>query len=159
MEVDETVDKFSWTEKPLFGGSMICLLPDNCIDVSDLREVPDHQEVFCHKETEQNIIIDILEYQQHAQREEAPRFHFLDVAEANESTESSDILAVEAMEKDAINMKECVEAWFLYGTQEVSKFNEGITSRKKINVYLGLFRLPQFTTDILITMNDPDHTT
>ena len=40
---------------------------------SDLREVPDNQEVFCHKSSDQSIMIDILEYQDQVTQENAPR--------------------------------------------------------------------------------------
>ena len=32
--------------------------------VSDVREIPDNQEVFAHSHTDQSIIIEILEYVQ-----------------------------------------------------------------------------------------------
>ena len=39
------------------------------------------------------------------------------------------------------------------GQQRVSKFKEA--ARNEINIHMILYRLPQFTTDILITFNDP----
>jgi hypothetical protein len=39
------------------------------------------------------------------------------------------------------------------GQQRVAKFKE--TARNDINIHMVLFRLPQFSTDILLTFNDP----
>lgn len=41
---------------------------------SEMREIPDNQEVFCHPTTDQSIMIDILEYQNHVQGEHAARY-------------------------------------------------------------------------------------
>nr|KAG5700353.1 hypothetical protein BaRGS_029605 [Batillaria attramentaria] len=35
----------------------------------------------------------------------------------------------------------------------VSKFNE--SAKNDVNLHMVLYRLPQFTTDILVTFNDP----
>lgn len=40
---------------------------------SDLRPVPDNQEVFCHPVTDQSLIIELLELQAHVQGEAAAR--------------------------------------------------------------------------------------
>ena len=47
----------------------------------------------------------------------------------------------------------CSAAYWLVGQQRVSKFKE--SARNEINIHMVLYRLPQFTTDILITFNDP----
>lgn len=58
---------------PLFGGAFSATLPPGAIDVSDLRPVPDNQEVFCHRVTDQSLIVELLELQAHVQGEEAAR--------------------------------------------------------------------------------------
>lgn len=40
---------------------------------SDLRPVPDNQEVFCHRVTDQSLIVELLELQAHVRGEEAAR--------------------------------------------------------------------------------------
>lgn len=45
----------------LFGGAMTVRLPANFIDVSDLRQVPDNQEVFLNSDGFESITVDILE--------------------------------------------------------------------------------------------------
>jgi hypothetical protein len=46
---------------PLFGGALICELPSTFADVSTIRQVPDHQEVYLDKDGFTSIIFDITE--------------------------------------------------------------------------------------------------
>jgi len=124
---------------------------------STIREVPDHQEVFCNKDADQSIIFDILEYQVESQGEEAPRYHFLDIANANDAPDENQIHSVERISSQELSITQCDEAWYLSGLQKVSKFNEGNDTKKLIEIQLGLFRLPIFGSDIVVTMNSPKH--
>ncbi|KAI5304457.1 hypothetical protein KEM56_006478 [Ascosphaera pollenicola] len=45
----------------LFGGAMSVELPEGMSDVSDLRQVPDHQEVFAHSVSPFSVIIELAE--------------------------------------------------------------------------------------------------
>ncbi|XP_065140664.1 ran guanine nucleotide release factor isoform X2 [Paramisgurnus dabryanus] len=106
-------------------------------------------------QTDQSIIIELLEYQSHVQGAEAVRYHFDDVAASNGAVESGSwkITGVEQLTQSELLLQECSSAWLLSGAQLVSKFNE--EAKNTVNIYLCLFRLPQFTTDILVTFNDP----
>ncbi|GAP85207.1 putative ran-interacting mog1 protein [Rosellinia necatrix] len=46
---------------PLFGGALFCDLPTNFADVSQLRQVPDNQEVYIDKDGFTSIIVEINE--------------------------------------------------------------------------------------------------
>lgn len=50
----------------------------------------------------------------------------------------------------------CGSAWLLVGEQRVAKFHER-HARNTIAVYMALFRLPQYASDIVVTFNDPLH--
>lgn len=52
-----------YTRRQLYGGTITVELPEDCIDANDLREIPDHQEVFLRPDTLTNIIFEINEYQ------------------------------------------------------------------------------------------------
>lgn len=141
-------------ERPLFGDAIVCVLPPDVQDMSDIREIPDNQEVFAHPRTDQSIIIEILEFVQEAD-EQALRTHFEDIASSNGATSSDDscLLGVDILDRQQLAMKDCACAYWLVGRQRVSKFHE--TAKNEINLHMVLFRLPQFTTDILVTFNDP----
>ncbi|TRZ03582.1 hypothetical protein DNTS_013497 [Danionella cerebrum] len=123
----------------LFGGALSAVIPPNSKDISELREIPDNQEVFAHSQTDQSIIIELLEYQSQVQDAEAARYHFEDVAASNKATENNswEVRGVEQINQSELSLQECSSAWLLSGAQLVSKFNE------------------EFTTDILVTFNDP----
>lgn len=57
---------------------MCALWIDSCCNLtfiySDLREIPDNQEVFAHPTTDQSIIVEVMEYQHAEDDDQALRF-------------------------------------------------------------------------------------
>lgn len=145
---------------PLFGGALSAALPRSAVDVSGLREVPDNQEVFAHPSTDQSLIVELLEYQQQVDDQHAATYHFEDIASSNKAlgpgalqvTHLAPLTPPDPAPPDLV-LSACSTAWVLTGTQRVSKFNEEAENNVTLN--LGLFRLPQFGTDVLVTFNDP----
>jgi len=52
-----------FTKRDLYGGAIVVSLPTDLIDASDLRQIPDHQEVFLRRNALTSIIFEINEYQ------------------------------------------------------------------------------------------------
>uniref|UniRef100_A0A8C5MHX9 Ran guanine nucleotide release factor n=1 Tax=Leptobrachium leishanense TaxID=445787 RepID=A0A8C5MHX9_9ANUR len=146
--MDAVTDK-----RPLYGGAFSAILPDAIQDVSDLREIPDNQEVFAHASTDQSIIVELLEYQEGMTDTEAARYHFEDVASGNSAEGRSEVLSVEPFPLAQLSLTNCASAWALTGLQQVAKFNE--EALNTVNIYLVLCRLPHYSTDLLVTFNDP----
>ncbi|XP_059936522.1 ran guanine nucleotide release factor isoform X2 [Mesoplodon densirostris] len=131
---------------PLFGGAFSATLPPGAIDVSDLRPVPDNQEVFCHRVTDQSLIVELVELQAHVQGEEAARYHFEDVGGVQEAR-AVQVEAVQPLLLENLALRGCCqEAWILSGKQQVAKY---------VTMYQALLRLPQYQTDFLLTFNQP----
>ncbi|XP_062400243.1 ran guanine nucleotide release factor-like [Sardina pilchardus] len=141
--------------RPLFGGALSATIPPSAQDISELREIPDNQEVFAHRETDQSIIVELLDYQSHVENEDAAKYHFEDVAGSNKASEpgTCEVRSVQAIPKAELSLQQCASAWLLTGGQLVSKFNE--EAKNTVNIHMCLFRLPQFSTDVLVTFNDP----
>lgn len=111
---------------PLFGGAFSAILPRGAIDVSDLRPVPDNQEVFCHPVTDQSLIIELLELQAHVQGEAAARYHFEDVGGV-QGARSVHVLSVQPLCLENLSLRGCCQdAWFLSGKQQVAKENQQV---------------------------------
>lgn len=55
----------SFGKRELYGGALEVELPTDSIDASDLRQVPDHQEIFLRPKTLTSVIFEINEYQTH----------------------------------------------------------------------------------------------
>ncbi|XP_060073465.1 ran guanine nucleotide release factor-like [Ylistrum balloti] len=137
----------------LFGGAMSAVFPPDAQDMSKFREIPDHQEVFTHSTTDQSIIIEILEYVQEPD-DVALKTHYDDLVRDNEVSEGDHvILEAEEIPVHKLAMSQCESARYVLGQQKVSKFKED--SKNTINIHMGLFRIPEFTSDILVTFNDP----
>ncbi|XP_062385506.1 pigment epithelium-derived factor [Sardina pilchardus] len=112
--------------RPLFGGALSATIPPSAQDISELREIPDNQEVFAHRETDQSIIVELLDYQSHVENEDAAKYHFEDVAGSNKASEpgTCEVRSVQAIPKAELSLQQCASAWLLTGGQLVSKFNE-----------------------------------
>ncbi|XP_010594905.1 ran guanine nucleotide release factor isoform X2 [Loxodonta africana] len=131
---------------PLFGGSFSAILPAGAIDVSDLRPVPDNQEVFCHCATDQSLIVELLELQAHVRGEAAARYHFEDVGGV-QGARAAQVEAVQPLPLENLALGgSCQEAWVLSGKQQVAK---------EVTLHQALMRLTQYQTDLLLTFNQP----
>nr|XP_056719838.1 ran guanine nucleotide release factor [Euleptes europaea] len=137
-------------QRPLFGGAFSAFLPPGSLDVSELRQVPDNQEVFVHPSTDQSIIMELLEYQAGVPDETAVRYHFEDVVGTSGSAE---VLSQESLAPHLLALEGCSSAWHLTACQLVAKFDE--EAKNEVRLHLALLRLPQYGTDVLLTFNDP----
>lgn len=150
--------------RKLFGGAIEASIPSRFIDVSDFRPVPDHQEVFSDEAAEQSIIIEIVEYSKTG--EECPaRFYFKDLAAMNgalewEETSECEELAVSdsvprlavSGEVPAATQVFCAKGAMLVDRKQ-SRHAEG--HRHRVQVILGVIRLPGKDTDVLLSLNTP----
>ncbi|CAJ1060090.1 ran guanine nucleotide release factor [Xyrichtys novacula] len=141
--------------RALFGGALSAVFPQSSVDTSELREIPDNQEVFAHAHTDQSLIIELVEFQAQVADQDAARYHFEDIAGSNKATEPGafQVTTVVPVSQSELSLSDCSSAWILTGIQSVSKFNED--AKNTVTLHLALLRLPQFSTDILISFNDP----
>ena len=151
---ESIADETTSSSCSLFGGALICSIPTPHVDISQVRQVPDNQEVFTHPNTDQSIVVELLEYQNIASGQEAARAHYLDISQANNSTETV-VLNQESIETNSIAMEKCTGCHYLTGTQKIAKFNESEENSNLVRVQLVLFRLQEFDTDLVVTFNDP----
>ena len=70
--------------RELFGGAITIMLPETFEDVSVLREIPDHQEVFVDRDSEVSLIVELLEHDGTISDEHAPTYYFKDLATCND---------------------------------------------------------------------------
>lgn len=115
--------------------------------------MPDNQEAFCHRETDQSLIVELLELQAHVQGEAAARYHFEDVGGVQEAR-AVQVEAVQPLHLENLALRGCCEeAWVLSGKQQIAKENQQIA--KEVTLHQALLRLPQYQTDLLLTFNQP----
>ncbi|KAI0803453.1 Mog1p/PsbP-like protein [Xylaria sp. FL0064] len=155
----------TYKSTPLFGGALVCDLPTNFADVSQLRQVPDNQEVYIDKDGFTSIIIEINER----------------VGEDGSSAEIDGRALTTHLEEIVGNDVDRLKVWNTTPTQ-FSKHSEDIpaytlmatltprappstetdsasasraTAPDFTVIVLTLVRLEQEHTDILITINVP----
>jgi hypothetical protein len=76
-------DTPTFTSTPLFGGALSTSIPSTFLDTSDLRQIPDNQEVFIDRDGLASITFDILEQVDTTDVEKALAIHLGEVVEGD----------------------------------------------------------------------------
>ena len=69
----------------LYGGALECVIPVKYEDVSNFRQIPNHQEVFADASADSSIIIEINEMAAEVPDEKVLQHYFQDLATCNEA--------------------------------------------------------------------------
>jgi hypothetical protein len=135
----------------LFGGAITAQTTLNLIDASDLRQVPDNQEVFMYRDSSVSIIVEILQRAERSTSDGAVRFHFDSVAFDN-SAQSTEIEEIFEIPNSRVGDK-TPPAIVLKGVQLVPKFNSTVTD--KVRIMMAVFRVESKAIDVVVTFNIP----
>ena len=149
------------TMRELFGGAVGCAIPDNFVDVSGFRQVPDNQEVYADPQSDHSVIVEILEYVSSEQLAGmAPaRYFFNDIAEANGAVAGSvrvlSTAQIPSVEACPSLPSADIEVHRIIGEQRIAKFGAPGRPANAIAILLLNIRCVAIQTDIIITMNVP----
>ncbi|CAO1626644.1 unnamed protein product [Jaminaea pallidilutea] len=141
----------------LFGGAITATFPAGLIDASDLRQIPDNQEVLLWRDSDVTCIVEVLEAVQESGTEAAARFHFSSLAHDNDAT-SSQVLSVEAASTSNNNNDDSrtPAPTILKGTQTVRKFNKDDAPLDVVLIHVAVWRLaPTKDVDLVMSWNEP----
>lgn len=161
--------------RPLFGGAMTCEIPVSFLDLSDVRQVPDHQECWQEKNAfslsglGSLLVVEILERQDHVADDQAAAYFFQDLAESNGATRPEDArfrpiagMPLEVGIQSSSNQQRLITPLFGVGHQRVElgrRFSTGGRTLDQpiqwISVELCLIRLSTLGTDLLVTLSTP----
>ncbi|CAE7270531.1 mog1 [Symbiodinium natans] len=141
-------------EVPLYGGAMVCELPRTMTDSSVFRQVPDHQEVWVDTSSDRSVMIEILE-QKEVPDGQAIDFFLSDLATSNEAQDAVVLESHSVPAGEVPHLPSAARCLAGVGEQTVAKFREDRGNR--VRIYAAAIRLPEVSTDILITLNDPVH--
>ncbi|KAI9684004.1 MAG: multicopy suppressor of ts gsp1 [Bathelium mastoideum] len=136
----------------LFGGAITAQYPRTFIDVSNLRQVPDHQEVYVDSQGFTSIIVDILERPPEdvcSNDKEAALHHLKDI------TSDHDLAHTKIWHEGLARFPKLPShfpAVSLLAT-EPDPIAEKATDKKYTSICLTLLRLEDKKTDILVTTN------
>ncbi|KAF1956799.1 Mog1p/PsbP-like protein [Byssothecium circinans] len=143
----------SFKQTPLFGGAITVDLPTAYGDTSQIRQVPDHQEVFLDANGYSGAIVEILEYVDKPTDEEALQYHFADLVEG--TGDSTDLLTQGRAVVGKMPTTPVLTLSFIQTPGPTDR--PGRKTPDFVAIHLLLLRLKEQGTDILITINAPHY--
>ena len=151
-----TTNTTTLTKQDLYGGAITMSFAADFKDVSSLRVVPDHQEVWTDDGHDNTIIIELLNLKEEVSTDDAASFFFNDLAEASDAT-SADLMYAGLLDSSTCpHLPDNVDQCGAVGCHLVAKFHDekksGASARNRVMVYVINLRLLEFGTDILLTM-------
>lgn len=120
--------------------------------------MPDNQEVFANAQTDQCVIVELLQYESDVRDEDSARYFFNEIASSNGCSPSDvDVLHAEVLSAQdgptGIDRPHVTSV--VVGDQRVAKFKEGESAKNVVRVYVGNVRLPSVTTDVVVSISVP----
>lgn len=139
--------------RQLFGGAMSLAMPDRFDDISEHRQVPDNQEVFGDPTQDQSIILEVVEHQPGVANAAAAEYFFQDLAALSQAA-SMAVTSSSTLRPDQVPGVP-VDAFrgLAAGELAMSKGRGGALN--KVHVMVLAVRLPQYASDVLLTLNTP----
>ncbi|KAI8590988.1 hypothetical protein BDZ88DRAFT_412998 [Geranomyces variabilis] len=157
MTAPTAADPLAIQPRALYGGAMQINVPASFLDVSVVRQVPSHQEVFVDQLTDQSIMIELLDLVEEAHGDEVGRYHFAQLASDNDAAES-EIITQEGIDVATVlpSLPPTTKATIVTGRQSIAKFNEqSADAHNVVLICLAVVRLPDVATDLLLSLNCP----
>jgi hypothetical protein len=162
----------TWSERPLFGGAITCDVPTVWRDVSDIRQVPDHQECWLDiVDDGAFLVVEVMDRQSSVADAEAAGFFFRDLAEANGITNPvtnqiectfQTIPLTPPPGGEGVLISTNVTSCSGIGVQKVAlgrdvdmDGNPRVQEIRWVTLELCVVRLEQVETDLLVTITKP----
>ncbi|KAF8590522.1 Mog1p/PsbP-like protein [Ramaria rubella] len=139
--------------RELFGGAITMDVPQDFIDASGLRQIPDTQEVYLDPASDISIIVEVLQGVDVEGPEHAIKFHFDSLAYDNSATSQKILKIIQPSGSQVVSIHETPRPIVLHGEQEARKFNRSIADQ--VRVYLALYRVESKRVDVVLTVNAP----
>ncbi|CAL0308123.1 unnamed protein product [Lupinus luteus] len=143
-------------ENPLFGGSISSTFPRRFQDISNIREVPDHQEVFADPSRDESLIFELLEYKPDVADNGSATWFLQDLAREQDAEGCVVIEQSGVLEAPGLMYRNTpAVASTAVGQMTISKGRQGREAQNLVKVYLANLRLKEVETDVLITAYEP----
>ncbi|KAK0271234.1 hypothetical protein LTR91_019320 [Friedmanniomyces endolithicus] len=145
----------SYTLTPLYGGALACLRPSTFTDASELRQVPDNQEVYLDSHGYTSLVVEILERVEKGSDREALEWHLKDLT-AGEDDGAGAVKVWAVGEGRLGQMGNTASAFTLLATAPPgAKHRSRAHEPEFVGIALLLVRLAEQKTDILVSVNVP----
>ena len=148
-----TVTVMNFQERQLYGGAMTIALPSSFVDVSEMRPVPDHQEVFCDTASNcnQSVVLEIVEMGP-SDVVDVAAYYLRDWMEQNEATSESH---AHTPSSQAIDSSRLTESTASHSTVHITS-SRMLVGQAIVLIHLAVLRLPRAASDLLITLSIPE---
>ena len=135
-----------WLMQELFGGALAVSLSGEWLDASDLRPVPDHQEVWMERDgSHRALVIEIMEMVD-APDSEAAAVHFEEMSNTNGAVKAEVLISRPMSHTLSPGLRDAGPALELRGEQELA-------DATMLQMNMGLLRLRTQTTDLLVSLS------
>lgn len=164
--------------RELYGGAITVQLPTDVVDASDLREVPDHQEVFLSDKTLTSIIFEINEYQKLSLLgpessnstasidEAAASYHLNDIVDNSDRLSDSGIQTVPIkLSQSSVSKYSAYQSTATIIAPEIDRSKKSTLpvawqtnpaqKEQQVGVIQLLIRMQDYTTDLCVRINVP----
>ncbi|KAJ1271334.1 hypothetical protein BS78_06G121000 [Paspalum vaginatum] len=142
--------------RALFGGAISTAFPARFQDVSDIREVPDHQEAFVDPARDESLIFELLDLKSEVDDADSALWFLRDLASEQDAEDDLVMEHTGTVGLSALSLGEApAVATTAVGHLAVSKGRQGREARNFIRLYLANIRLKNAATDVLITAYEP----
>ncbi|KAL2349264.1 hypothetical protein Fmac_003264 [Flemingia macrophylla] len=143
-------------QHPLYGGKISSTFPNRFQDVSNIREVPNHQEVFADPSRDESLIFELLEFKPDVADNESAAWFLQDLAREQDAEGSVVIEQSGVLEAPGLmyNNTPAVVTTAV-GQMAISKGRQGREAQNIVKVYLANLRLKGVDTDVLVTAYEP----
>ncbi|KAL6562527.1 hypothetical protein OROGR_003534 [Orobanche gracilis] len=157
------------TLRSLFGGAIVSTFPLRFEDVSNIRQVPDHQEVFVDPRRDESLIFELLDLKTDVADQGSATWFLQDLA-SDQDAEGTMVLEQSGVfQADGLGFRgtpaiiTTAVGQMVYvgiGSNKlhdpgISKGRQGRDAQNIIKVYLANLRLKDVGTDVLITAYEP----
>ncbi|CAN6275912.1 unnamed protein product [Urochloa humidicola] len=165
----------SCVPRALFGGAISTAFPARFQDVSNIREVPDHQEVFVDPDRDESLIFELLDLKGEVDDAGSALWFLRDIANEQDAGDNMVVEHSGTLELPGLRLGEApavartsvgqlvtlftvpISIWCatLLPGSAVSKGRQGREAQNIVRLYLANIRLKNAATDVLITAYEP----
>ncbi|KAI7994351.1 putative ran guanine nucleotide release factor [Camellia lanceoleosa] len=145
-----------YAQRPLYGGSIATTFPLRFQDVSNIRQVPDNQEVLVDPARDESLIFELLDLKLDVADNGSATWFLQDLVTEQDAEGALIIEQSGVIEADGLrfrNMPAVVTT--AVGQMAISKEGQGREAQNIVRVYLANLRLKEVGTDVLITAYEP----
>ncbi|KAJ6883956.1 hypothetical protein NC652_031044 [Populus alba x Populus x berolinensis] len=141
------------TDRPLYGGSISSTFPVRFQDVSNIRQVPDHQEAFVDPSRDESLIFELLDLKPDVNDNGSAVWFLQDLANEQDAQGFTLVEQSGVVEVPIGNVSVVVTT--AIGQMGISKARQGREAQNVVQVYLANLRLKNVGTDVLVVAYEP----